>query len=131
DLLDGRDQARLILGTYFLVPFGLALAVLLLEIGLVPRRRGVLGVALAAPTALVTLALVGHRPDPIYQGFLNVFTARLGGDPLYLALLLAGGLYAYAAQHRVPLATEGLTAVLLALAAVGPPTLLPRALAAP
>jgi len=119
----GADRDRLIFGPYFLVPFGLAVAVLLLEIGLVSCRRGVLRAALAAPAVLVVLALVGHRPDPIYRGFLDAFSGRLGVDPLSLALLASAGFYGYAALRRVPLATEALTAALAALAFVGPDTL--------
>lgn len=122
-LLGGGDLDRLIFGPYFLVPFGLAVAVLLLEIGFVPRNPAVLAVALAAPAGLVALALIGHRPDPIYRGFFEIFRARLGGDPLYLTLLASIGFYAYAAVRRVPLATEALTAALAALAVVGPDTL--------
>src|SRR5262249_17275536 len=55
-----------IFGPYFLVPFGLAVAVLLLEIGLVERRRGVLHTALFLPAVLLVLTVVGHRADPIY-----------------------------------------------------------------
>jgi hypothetical protein len=121
--LDSVDRDRLIFGPYFLVPFGLAVAVLLLELGLVSRRRGVLRAALAAPAGLVALALVGHHDDPIYQGFLGSFAARLGGDPLAVTLLAAAGFYAYAALRRVPLSAEALTAALAALAVVGPDTL--------
>src|SRR5204862_2919733 len=95
-LLDGRDLDRLIFGPYFLVPFGLALAVLLLEAGLVSGSRGVLGAALAAPLGLVALALAGHRSDSVYRGFFEIFTARLGGDPLYVTLLAVAGFYVYA-----------------------------------
>jgi hypothetical protein len=123
-----RDE--LIFGPYFVVPFGLAVAVLLLEGGLEAARsrvgragRGVLWAALAVPAGLAALALVGHRTDPIYQEFLGTFTARLGGGPPYLTLLAAAGFYAYAALRRVHLATEALTAALAALAVVGPGTL--------
>src|SRR5262249_22566439 len=114
---------RLIFGPYFLAPFGLALAVLLLEVGLVSSRPGLLRVALAVPLGLVGLTLVGHRDDLIYQEFRDIFVSRLGGDPLYLTLLPSAGFYAYAALRRVPLATEALTAGLLALAMVGPDAL--------
>jgi hypothetical protein len=83
----------------------------------------VIGAALAVPSGLVVLALVGHRPDPVYQGFLGVFSAQLGGDPLFLTLLASVGFYLYAALRRTPLAVEALTAVLLALVVVGPDTL--------
>ncbi|MBI1913476.1 MAG: hypothetical protein HYS12_01785 [Planctomycetes bacterium] len=92
-LLEGVDRDRLIFGPYFLVPFGLCVAILLLEIGIVASHRLVLAVALAAPVGLVALALVGHQPDPIYRGFLRAFAARLGGDPLFLTLLASAGFY--------------------------------------
>jgi len=134
-LLGGIDRDRLIFGPYFLVPFGLTAAVLLLELGLVSFRRGrtraAAWVALAAPAGLVALAMIGHRPDPIYQGFLATFSARLGGDPLFLTLLASAGFYGYAAARRMPLATEALTAVLAALAVVGPDTLSRGNLVAP
>lgn len=121
-LLDGpRDQ--LVFGPYFLVPFGLVLGVLLLEIGLVSGRRLVLALALAVPMGLLALALVGHRSDPIYREFMEIFRARLGALPLFWTLLLSAGFYAYAGLRRVPLATEGLTAMLLALAVIGPDSL--------
>jgi hypothetical protein len=122
-LLTGSDRERLIFGLYFLVPFVLVLAVLLLEIGIVSGRWRVLRYALAVPLGLVALALAGHRPDPVYQGFLEAFTARLGGDPLYLTLLASACFYAYAAVRRVRLATEALTAALVVLAFVAPDTL--------
>src|SRR5262249_51165307 len=103
--------------------FGLAVAVLLLEMGLVAGRRGVLPAAMCVPAGLVVLTLVGHRPDPIYREFLEIFKSRLGGDPLFITLRAVVCFYAYAAQRRVGLAIEPLTASLLALAVVGPDTL--------
>jgi hypothetical protein len=122
-VLVGSDRDQLVFGPYFLVPFGLAVAALLLEIGLASGRRAVLAVALAVPAALAALAAVGHRPDPIYQQFLAVFAARLGGDPLFLTVLAAAGFYAYAALRGVAPAAEALTAALVGLAVVGPDTL--------
>src|SRR5947207_97298 len=82
---------------YFLAPFGLALTVLLLEIGLVLRRtphawgagaeRGVFGVALSLPLGLIALTLIGHQQDWIYTEFRALFAARLGGDPLLITTL--------------------------------------------
>ena len=112
-----------IFGLYFLVPFLLAVAVLLLEIAVVERQRGSRIVAMLLPAVLVLLAGVGHRPEPAYRGFLALFTARLGGSPLYLTLLASAGFYAYAASRRVPVAVEALSAALVALAFVGPSTL--------
>jgi hypothetical protein len=117
------DFDNMIFGPYFLVPFGLSLTVLLLEIGLVTSRKGVLWTALLLPVGLISLALVGHRPDPIYDRFLALFSDRLGGDPLYLTLLAVAAFYGYAALRGVLLASEGLTAVLVVLAMVGPDSL--------
>ena len=130
-LIAGRDIDRLIFGPYFLVPFGFAVAVLLLEIAIVSQRRGVRQTALAFPVWLVVLAMVGHRSDPIYEGFLEKFTARLGGDPLFLTLLASAGFYAYAALRRVPSAVEALTAALVVLAFVRPNSFTKGAQAAP
>jgi hypothetical protein len=119
-LLGAAHRDHLLFGTYFLVPFGLVLAVLLLEIARVAgKNRGVLAVALSTPAALAALTLVGHRPDPIYRGFLETFANRLGADPLYLALLACAGFYAYAALRRVSLAVELLTGALVVLAVLG------------
>jgi hypothetical protein len=118
-LLGAGDRDLVIFGPYFVVPFGLAGAVLLLEAALVSGRRDVLAAALAAPVGLLVLALAGHRPDAVYRGFLETFTTRLGGDPVFLTLLALAGFYAYAALRRVPQAVEGLTAVLVALALAG------------
>ena len=112
-----------IFGPYFLVPFGLAIAVVLLEIGLVERRKGVAVGALLVPPILVCLTLVGHRADPTYQWFLERFISRLGGTPFYLTLVISAGFFAYAALRRVPTALDALMAAMVALAFVSPGTL--------
>jgi hypothetical protein len=114
---------RLIFGPYFLLPFVLAVGVLLLEGGRAARSRGALAAALGVPPILIILAAVGHRADDVYLDFLELFRARLGGTPLYLALVGAAGFYAYAALRRVPGAIGGLSAALAILAVVGPNTL--------
>jgi hypothetical protein len=129
--VESAEPEQFIFGPYFLVPFGLAVAVLLLELGLAAQGRGVLRWALAAPVGLVVLTLVGHRPDALFQEFLTLFVARLGGTPLYLTLLAAASFYAYAALRRVPRATEALTAALATLAVIGPGTLVLRELVPP
>jgi hypothetical protein len=122
-LLGGGDRNALLFGPYFVVPFGLVVAVLLLEIGLVSGRRGAIATALATPVALLLLAVAEPRGDPVFREFRELFTARLGGDPLWVTLLASAGFYAYAALRRVRAATEALTAALVALAVVGPDTL--------
>lgn len=130
-LLKYNEQGQLIFGLYFLVPFGLAVALLLLEIGLCSRRRELFLIALAMPVGLIALARFGHSLDPVYREFLSLFADRLGGDPLYLTLLACAGFYGYAAIRRVPLALEALGMMLTALAFVGPQSLDRGFLAAP
>jgi hypothetical protein len=124
-LLEFGDADLLIFGPYFVVPFGFAVAVLLLEGGLVSGRRGLIATALAAPVGLAALALLGHRDDAIYREFLEMFATRLGGQPLCVTLLAAAGFYAYAALRRAPGAVEALTVALAALAFVDPESLTP------
>jgi hypothetical protein len=119
-LLPLNESGRVIFGPYFVVPFGLAVSVLLLEIGLVSRSHAVQLTALAMPLGLSVLALIGHRGDSIYREFLMLFMDRLGGSPLYLTVLASAGFYAYAALRRVGWATEALTVVLIALAFLRP-----------
>jgi hypothetical protein len=121
--LDVPDCDLTIFGPYFLVPFLFAAAVLLLEIGLVSRSRAAQRVALIVPLGLLALAMVGHRPEAVFQRFLGMVEAGLGGTPLYLTLLGATAFYAFAAWRRVPLALDALAIALGAQAIVGPNTL--------
>jgi hypothetical protein len=121
-LVGAYNFGQFIFGFYFLIPFALAVAMLLLEMALVSESRAALVAALTAPVLFVVLALVGHRDDPTYVGFLTIFTDRLGCDPLYLAVLCAAGFYTWAALRQAPAATEVLTGVLVLLAVVGPHT---------
>jgi hypothetical protein len=114
---------HLVFGPYFLVPFGMAMAVLVLEMGLVSGRREVLWTALALPAGLILLSISGQRPDPIYLEFRTFFTQRLGADPLFLTVLASTGFYLYAICRRVPFASEVVTASLALLAVVGPITM--------
>ncbi len=112
-----------IFGAYFLVPFLLAVGLLLLEIGLVERKRTVLRVAMVLPALLALLAMLGHRPEPVYQAFLAHFISRLGGTPLYATLVAAIAFYAFAWWRGVPRASGALTGTLLCLVFVDPATL--------
>jgi hypothetical protein len=117
------ERSHSIFGAYFLVPFLFAIDVLLLELGIVARSRAAVRTALLAPLGLLALALVGPSSDPTFEGFLLTFMGRLGGSPLFLALIMAVGFYAMATSRRVPMALGGLSVSLLALAVVGPSTL--------
>lgn len=112
-----------IFGPYFLIPFLLAVAVVLLEIGLVERLKPIAVVAQALPVLGLALAAVGHRPEAFYQNFLGLFIARTGGTPLYLASLAAVGFAGYATLRRAPQAIEILAALLAALAFIAPDSL--------
>ncbi len=114
--------SRTIFGPYFLVPIGLALALIWLEIGLAARRRGVMVAASMMPLALAFLATTGYRYEPVYLHFLDLFRETLGGSPFFLSLVAAAAFHAYAVARRVPLAWELLAVDLVALAAVGPRT---------
>jgi hypothetical protein len=120
-----------IFGPYFLVPFGFAVAILVLEIGMVERRQGVVWVALLLPLVLVILSAIGHRDETMYRWFLGQFIDRLGGTPLFLTLLASAGFYGYAALRRVPAALDAMTAALLMLAFVSPQSLDLRSLTGP
>ena len=79
---------RTIFAPYLLVPFLLAMNVLLLELGLVARcaGEGVVQLALAMPLGLLALATTG-QPWLDDLGFCRQFIATLGGSPLWVTLL--------------------------------------------
>ncbi len=105
---------------YFLVPYLLALVVLLLELGLVSRSRLLQGLALAGPLGLLALSVMGEDSGGVSRRFLLMFVSTTGGSPLYLTLLATAAFYAMAAARRVPLALGGLSGILLALVFVDP-----------
>ena len=109
-----------IFGPYFVTPFLLVVAILLLELGLVEGNMTVRLTAMALPTIVTILAAVGHRPEAVYQQFLARFTDRLGAAPLYLSLIASVGFYCYAWWRRVPGAVGALTMALLAISVVQP-----------
>jgi len=119
----GDDLTATIFAPFFLVPFGFALAVLVLELGTFSRSRPTMLIGLAIPALLVTLAGVGHREAPMYREFLDLFLARTHATPLFLTVLLTIGFSLYAWARGFPLATEVLTASLAALAFIESETL--------
>ncbi len=89
-----------VFGPYFLVPFGLAVAAVLLEIGMSSRSRATVRAALIIPMILVGFTAIGHRPDPVYQRFLRQFVDASGATPMFAALVVAIVFYATAAWRR-------------------------------
>jgi hypothetical protein len=119
-LLEGVRFTDTIYAPYFLVPFGFALAVLLIELGLVAKSRITATAALALPVLLTFLAGIGHGGD---DAFLNIFRERTRATPMFLTLAGSAGLYLYAWLRGVAFATEGLTAALAAFAFIQPDSL--------
>ncbi len=109
-----------IFGPYFLVPIGLAVSLVWLEIGLASGRRRIMTVASALPLGLAFLAMTGHRGDLVYRTFLEMFIQTLGGSPAYVALLAATLFQAYAIARRVPRAWDLMAVGLASLAVVDP-----------
>ncbi len=116
--------SRTIFGPYFLVPIGLAVSLIWLEIGIASGRRGVMFLASALPLLLAGTCLYGHRFEPVYQYFLHTFMRTLGGSPAFLTLIAAAVFYLYAAVRKVPLACEFLCVALIGLGMVGPHTVI-------
>jgi hypothetical protein len=115
--------SRTIFGPYFLVPIGLAIGLVLLELGIACGRRGVMLAALVVPVGLAMLSTDVDRDDVVFQQFLGTFIRTLGGSPFFLSLEAAVLVCGYAAARRVPVAWEFLSVGLLALAFVAPGTL--------
>jgi hypothetical protein len=119
-LLEGERFTDTIFAPYFLVPFGFALALLIVELGLAARKNSALTAGMLVPVLLTTLAGIGHRSGGVSDEFLNVFQARLHAAPIFLTVLLSILFYLYSWARGVTLASEGLTAALAALAFVEP-----------
>ncbi|MHB1555942.1 MAG: hypothetical protein ACYC61_00545 [Isosphaeraceae bacterium] len=117
------EGSRSIFGPYFLVPIGLAAALVWLEIGLASRAPRASASACVLPLALVLLAAFGHRDEPVYAGFLARFMETFGGSPVYLSALAAVAFLAYAGFRGVRAGVELLPAGLIVLALVGPRTI--------
>jgi hypothetical protein len=112
------ERMENIFGLYFVVPFLLAAAVIVLEAGLASGRRGVQALGLTIPLLAVLCALPGRAGNAAYVGFAGRFTDTFGA-PLWVTLIVMVVFYGVAAVRRVPGAQRcGLTS-LLALAVVG------------
>jgi hypothetical protein len=123
--------SRSIFGPYFLVPIGMAVALVWLEIGIAGRRRAITTTASALPLVLVCLATAGDRQEWVYRQFLDRFMDTLGGSPAYLTLLAAVAFLVYASARRVPAAWELLALALAGLSAIEPRTVDLRDLSGP
>lgn len=125
------EGSRSIFGPYFLVPIGLAVAFVWLQIGIAAGRRGITTAASALPMLLACLAMAGDRDEWVYRQFLGRFIETFGGSPVYLTMIGAVAFLAYAGWRRVPAAPELMALAMAGLSVVGPRTIDPADLVAP
>lgn len=111
-----------IFAPYFLVPFLLAVCVLLLEIGIVSQSAGTLAFAMLGPAALVLLALVPPTSRLGMHFLHDTLMGTVGVSPPLIAAIAVAGFYAWAMLRRVPLAAEAMSAALLLVAVLSPAT---------
>jgi hypothetical protein len=117
---DGYEEPNLtIFGPYFLVPFGLGVAVVAMELGIRAKNHAATTAALILPALFVAISAIGHRPDATYQRFLRLFGEGTGGTPMFVALVAAVAFYAVAAARRVAMAPDALVAAIAAMSLVG------------
>lgn len=108
-------------GVYFLVPILLASGVLLLEIGLVNRRQGVLWIAMQVPLLCLYLSIPALSGSASYGAFVRQVTVQVG-SPVWIALLAAAVFYGHALLRRVDAAHLLLILTLVAATRIGPGT---------
>ena len=125
------EGSRSSFGPYFLVPIGMAVALVWLEIGIAAGRRGIMTAASVVPLFLACLAVAQPPTDWVYQQFMGRFIHTLGGSPAYLTLLASVAFLACARPGAVPRALELMALALAGLAVVGPRTVYFANLVAP
>src|SRR5579863_4743790 len=99
-------------GLYFLVPLFMAVALLLLEAGIVGRNRRLKGLALVVPFVCLALSVTPLGGTAPYADFLNRFIARVG-SPLWLSSMAGLVFFAYARLRQVRFAAEAFWGALL------------------
>ncbi len=80
----GEDS---IFGVYFLAPFVLAIAVLLIEASILAGSPRMRRIGLSLPGAMFLLCVFDHRTDATYTSFSELFNRTLHVTPLYFVLL--------------------------------------------
>jgi hypothetical protein len=119
-----------VFGIYFLVPLFLAAGVLLLEIGLAEKRRGVVKLAMLVPVVSLYVSYPDLTVFGPYDSFLRLLLQRVG-SPVWLTLLGATAFYAFSALRGVRSAEQWLAITLLVLMRVSPQTIDHSTLSAP
>ncbi len=114
--------SRSIFGTYFWVPFLLALSVVFLEMAVVSRRAAAIRLAMVAPLVTLILATSGESKMAANLRFPETFAETLGATPLYLTLIAVTVFYALCVVRRIPHAADGLSVSLALYCVCGPAT---------
>ncbi|MBI3864036.1 MAG: hypothetical protein HY290_19300 [Planctomycetia bacterium] len=104
-------------GLYFLAPLLLAVAVLLLEAGIVARSRRIQILALVTPFVCLVLSMTPRGGSAPYADFLARFMGRIG-SPLWLSVIAGMAFLAYARLRKVRYAGESFWAALLIVSCV-------------
>lgn len=106
---------------YFLVPFALAILILIIESGLTSGNRRVVGRAIATAPLLLLMAWP-WSPSVAMQGFLNSLTWTVG-SPVWLTVCILVAFYGWCLFRRIAFAETGLIGSVLLLSIVGPSTI--------
>lgn len=109
-------------GIYQLVPFLLAIFVVLLEIAIVEKKRGLqIGVMLTAPVLLLLSYpwLVPWHNLPTYRFFTQTFVQEIA-SPVFLTMIALGLMYGYAWFRKVRHAEIGFYLMAVLACAVSP-----------
>lgn len=109
-------------GLYFLVPFALAVLILLLEIGIVEQSRKLISMTLLAAPVLLLISypwLVPWMKLNSYAAFAYDVTSTIG-SPVFLTMIGLVLFYGWAWLRGVEHGETGLTAMLLLAVFVGP-----------
>ncbi len=114
DSLKGMDS---IFGFYFLIPFVLSAAVLLLEIGIMSGMRSFSNAALSLPILAMILSFPGSACDA-YNGFVEEIFGTIGSPVLWTAMATAL-FYAYAILRNTENTEVGFALSLLFFSVAG------------
>lgn len=109
-------------GVYFLVPLVFASGVLLLEIGLIEKRRRAIVLAMLVPALCLRISLPASIASGPYLDFLHRLMNQ-AGSPIWLTLLMTGVYYAIASLRGIRSAEICLSLTLLVLTRIGPRTI--------
>ena len=123
-LTQGREAAMQLesaFGPYFLAPMLFALAVLVLEAGIVAKVRRVQTIALFLPAICVAISFPQQGASAPYADFLNRFIGVVG-SPVWLSAIVSIAFFGVARLRRVRFAGEACWVALLITSCISPTT---------